>query len=118
MNETDRWIGEPVQDTEQDDEHRAYVIDIHEQTADKYRVEDTGNTVHDYNESYPADDQVVEIAFDEDVGNKIGIAEKQAQLKSGRGEDFREVFRRNVRNLEVRTYAYPSSRLELHDDFQ
>ncbi|MBX0284751.1 hypothetical protein EGH22_00270 [Halomicroarcula sp. F28] len=116
MNEIDLWIGEPVQDTEQDDDHRAYVIDIHDQTADEYRVEGTGSTVHDYNESYPADDQVVEIAFSEDVGNKIGIAEKQAQLKSGRGDDFGEVFRRNVQNLEVRTYAYPSSRLESQSD--
>lgn len=95
-------IGDLVTDAEQDDPDDAVVVELPDATAADYEIEATGRTVADHNESYPADDPVVVVAFEP------GLAEAIDGWRFAAPDELRGL----VRDHEVRTYAYPESRLD------
>lgn len=94
-------IGDRVGDSDTSETDSAIVIGISNKPANKYEIKSTGETVKDMNQQYPSDDRVIIVTFESHLES---IIPNWAFLTS------RELTQK-VMSRDVKTYAYPESRL-------
>jgi hypothetical protein len=96
-------VGDTVIDRDGDGSSTAQVVSPDVGRADQVEIGNTGKSVNDKNEGYPADDRVVRVAFDSDL-------QILPDSEDGAIAEQIEQYRRNW-GVEIRTYDYPESRL-------
>lgn len=102
-------VGEVVEDADDANPNAAVVVGNPDEDADEYEVTDDGQTVADFNDDHPEDDDVVEIAFADELESEIPDWQEMSP----------EELAAAIEDADLNQYAYPESRIadsELNPD--
>lgn len=101
-------VGDRVYDRESGPGNSLIVIDKPNETCEEYSVANTGKTVADFNEEYPADADVCVVAFEENIESSISDEESLSS----------DSLQQAIDEHNIKTYSYPAPRLvEYNQDF-
>lgn len=94
---------------DQDSHQPLYVLAVSETTAAEKQVVDTGKTVAEHNEGYPASDRVVRAAYETGLDEAYGDTWRREARAHGLVEAVRRLHERT--GTYPRAYDFPESRL-------